>query len=202
MNPGPTRSPQDETADAGFPAGESASVCADRWRTLFLEIAGGSMRAVEALYEESSADLYGLAVWRTGSEEDARDVLQEVFVKIVDKRRTLSGVKDPRGWLFTLAHRAAVDVVRRRKRRRIQAIEETHYLIPDDAAALPHPDAVRASSLLVTLPPAQRAAVYLRHFCGCTFREIGSITRVPTFSAASRYRLGMRRLRILMEAKP
>lgn len=160
------------------------------------------MRAVEALYDECSADLYGLAVWRTGCAEEARDVLQEVFVKIVDKRRALSGVKDPRGWLFTLAHRAAVDVVRRRKRRPIQAIEEIHYLIPDEAATGPNPDATRASSLLGSLPPAQRAAVYLRHFCGCTFREIGSITRVPTFSAASRYRLGMRRLRILMEAKP
>ena len=37
------------------------------------------------------------------------------------------------------------------------------------------------------------------HFAGCTFAEIGRITRVPTFTAASRYRLGIKKLRTLLE---
>jgi len=201
MNPDLTRIPPSERAE-GIPPAEAASDRAERWQALFREIAQGSMRAVEALYDEASADLYGLMVWRTGCEEDAQDALQEVFVKLVEKRESLSRVQDPRGWLFTVAHRAAVDAVRRRKSRRLEPLEEVHCLIPDGQNSGPNPDALRASSLLATLPPAQRAAVYLRHFAGCTFREIGTITGVPTFSAASRYRLGMAKLRILMEVNP
>jgi RNA polymerase sigma-70 factor (ECF subfamily) len=59
-------------------------------------------------------------------------------------------------------------------------------------------DAARASSLLAQLPPAQRDVIFLRHFADCTFAVIGDITGVPTFTAASRYRLGIERLRRLM----
>ena len=52
------------------------------------------------------------------------------------------------------------------------------------------------------LPPAQREAIYLRHFAGCSFAEIGRATGVPTFTAASRYRLGLQRLRRLVGVEP
>jgi len=68
----------------------------------------------------------------------------------------------------------------------------------DDARAI---DAARASKLVAQLPPAQRDVVYLRHFADCTFAAIGDITGVPTFTAASRYRLGIERLRRLMEGR-
>ena len=63
-------------------------------------------------------------------------------------------------------------------------------------------EARRTSRLLLELPPAQREAIYLRHFAGCSFAEIGRATSVPTFTAASRYRLGIRRLRDRMGVKP
>ena len=66
-------------------------------------------------------------------------------------------------------------------------------------------DAVAAKNLppgLRELPAPQREAIYLRHFAGCSFAEIGKATGVPTFTAASRYRLGMRRLRQLTGVEP
>jgi DNA-directed RNA polymerase specialized sigma24 family protein len=42
----------------------------------------------------------------------------------------------------------------------------------------------------------------MRHFEECTFARIGRITGVPTFTAASRYRLGIGRLRRLLERRP
>ena len=53
--------------------------------------------------------------------------------------------------------------------------------------------------MVSTLPPTQRDVIYLRHFADCTFRTIGRITRTSTFTASSRYRLGMAKLRRLME---
>jgi RNA polymerase sigma factor (sigma-70 family) len=60
-------------------------------------------------------------------------------------------------------------------------------------------DRKRVVALTSRLSPKQREVVYLRHFEGLSFREIGEVLGIPTFSAASRHRLAMRRLRKLMD---
>ena len=54
-------------------------------------------------------------------------------------------------------------------------------------------------SALARLPAPQREAVSLRHLAGHSFREIAAITGVPLFTAASRCRLGLARLKQLLE---
>lgn len=173
----------------------------EAWKRLFRELAAGSMRAMESLYDAASGKLFGLALWRTGSREDACDVVQEVFVRLAEQRARLAKVKNPKAWLLTVAHRAAVDVTRRRKRRRTEPMEACRYLEAPAGDADRAVEAARAAALLDELPPAQREAVYLRHFAGCTFSEIGKVTGVPAFTAASRYRLGISKLRDRMEGK-
>jgi RNA polymerase sigma-70 factor (ECF subfamily) len=62
-------------------------------------------------------------------------------------------------------------------------------------------DAARASELLAELPDLHRDVIYLRHFADCTFAEIGEIVGVPKFTAASRYRNGVSKLRQMMEGE-
>lgn len=93
---------------------------------------------------------------------------------LVASRERLGSVGEPFPWLLGLAHNVAADAARR-------------------------VDAERASRHLAKLPPAQRDAVYLRHFADGTFAAIGRVTGVPAFTAASRYRLGIGKLRRLME---
>jgi DNA-directed RNA polymerase specialized sigma24 family protein len=60
-------------------------------------------------------------------------------------------------------------------------------------------DAAQVSVLLAGLQETHRDVIYLKHFAGCTFAEIGEIVGVPKFTAASRYRNGVSKLRQLME---
>ncbi len=177
---------------------EFGELSRESWRELFAQLAEGKVQALERLYDIASRRLYGLALWHTGSPEDAGDVVQEVFVRVAEQRHRLEQVRDPRSWLLTVAFRLSIDVLRCRRRRPTEPID-AHPLL---AAAESEPeralDADRASRLLASLPEAQRDALYLRHFADCTFGEIGAITGVPTFTAASRYRLGLRRLRRLV----
>lgn len=181
----------ESTRSSGKPAGGRS------WDEIFLDLAGGSAEALEEIYDAAARPLFGLALWRTGSTEDARDVVQELFIRLAEQRAGLRKVKNPRSWLFAVAHRIAVDTTRRR--RKAEPLESCHYLeaAPGDAGRTL--DAERAGSLVAGLPPSQREAVYLRHFADCTFAEIGQVTGVPTFTAASRYRLGIAKLRKLME---
>ncbi len=183
-------------AVAGAPADAGADAVL---AGLLADISGGSQRALERLYHCLAGPVFGLAFWRTGSREDACDVVQETFLRVARQRDRLAGVRRPRVWVLTIAHRLAVDATRRRAR-----------FVPDPDAELPFVqaptsdparcvDAARASALLRTLPPKQREVVFLHHFEGLTFAAIGAVTGVPTFTAASRYRLGIARLRRVME---
>ena len=178
---------------------ETARLSGGRWRSLFDALAAGRASALEALYDLAAAQLYGLALWRTGSEEDAADVVQDVFVRVAEQGAKLAKVRNPKGWLLTVTHRAAVDVTRRRRRRSAEPIEECPFLAAVDDDSERMLDAARASVLLAGLPEMHRDVVYLRHFAECTFAEIGEIVRIPKFTAASRYRNGIQKLRKLME---
>jgi RNA polymerase sigma-70 factor, ECF subfamily len=165
---------------------------ADPLAAAFAALAGGDLDALEAVYDACAADMFGLALWRTGSRDDAADVVQEVCLRLAGAPPQLRRVHNPRAYVLAMAHSAAVDVLRRRKRT-VEADDAVLEPVrPDPVAAS---DAARASRLVSGLPAAQREAVYLRHFAGLSFAEIGDVTGVPTFTAASRYRLGIGRLR-------
>jgi RNA polymerase sigma-70 factor (ECF subfamily) len=173
-------------------AGAAGEASPDGLERAFAALAAGEPHALADLYAWCGADLFGLALWRTGSREDAADVVQEVFVKLMGDRARLADVERPRAWLLAIAHRCAIDVVRRRR----AEVEPTDDLVAPGGSDLDdRVDAGRLTRLLHRLPAAQREALYLRHFVELSFRDIGRITGVSTFTAATRYRLGIERLR-------
>jgi RNA polymerase sigma-70 factor (ECF subfamily) len=164
-------------------------------------LAAGRTSALDALYDLAAQQVFGLALWRTGSKEDAADVVQDVFVRVAEQGSKLARVRNPKSWLLTVTHRAAVDVIRFRRRRPFDPIEEHPFLVAVDDGSERALDANRASALLAAMPPKHRDVVYLKHFADCTFAEIGSIVGVPKFTAASRYRAGIAKLRRLLEGE-
>ncbi len=165
----------------------------------FTALAGGHIEALAGIYDHCAADLFGFALFRTGSRQDAADVVQEVFVRLAQTGAKLAEVRNPRSYLLAMTHRAAVDLARR-SRRLVSIDDAVAEPVADDAES--RADAAAVTSALGKLPPAQRAAVYLRHYEGLSFAAIGTVTGVPTFTAASRVRLGLRKLRKLLGVKP
>ena len=159
---------------------------------LLRRIAAGDRAALGGLYDACAERLYALALWRTGSREDAADVVQELFVRLVQTGEALGNVRRPLPYLLRMAHNLAISTVRRRR----PHLELDAILVADPGADAEMRLATRqASALLAGLPPAQREALYLRFFEGLSYREIGAVTGVPTFTAASRCRIGLARLR-------
>jgi len=159
------------------------------------ELATGRRESLDRIWELCGDDLYRLALWRTGSPADAEDAVQEVFVRLATNTGRYAGVRNPRSYLLRMAHNVAVDTASRRR----------HDPLPDEAPSLvtvePVDDLIdgrRASRLLLELPEKQREVVYLRQFAGLSFREIATVCGVSLFTAASRHRLAMNRMRKLM----
>ena len=155
-----------------------------------LELAG--------LYDNHAQALYAFLLNLTRDEEDTRDVLQEVFVKLARQPRLLDGVRDERAFLIRLAQNAAIDVMRRRGTR------EKHHeqfgaetVAPFAPADDPDQQSFRAAlaEALVELPPDQRAVVHLKLWEELTFEQIAAALEIPPNTAASRYRYGLDKLR-------
>ncbi len=171
-------------ADAGFArlaAGETAAAAA----------------AAAELYDRFGDELYGLALWICGSAPDAADVVQDVFLRLMRSRARLGAVRNARAYLLRMTRSAASDLYRRRRVAH-EPLDERLLspVVSDPVAGL---EAQRLSRWLAKLPPRQRSAIYLRYFSELSYAEIGRVTGVPTFTAASRCRLALRRLRRWLE---
>lgn len=167
----------------------------DHLAVLFRDLAAGRIEALGGVWRLCGDQLYGLALWRTRSVEDAEDAVQEVFVRLARRGAKLSRVRDPKAYLLRMARNAAVDVSSRRRHEQLD--ESTPPLVEVDAVES-QVDARRASVLVGDLPAGQREAIFLREFAGLTFRQIAEVCGIPLFTAASRHRLAIRRLRRIM----
>lgn len=156
-------------------------------------LAAGEDAAAAELYDRLGDELYGFALWLCGSAADAADVVQEVFVRLLRARGRLGGVRDGRAYLLRMTRTAAADLHRRGGARHEPLDERLVAPVLEDPAS--RLEARRLSGWLARLPPRQRAAIYLRYFSELSYAEIGRVTGVPTFTAASRCRLALRRLR-------
>jgi RNA polymerase sigma-70 factor, ECF subfamily len=113
----------------------------------------------------------------------------------------MAGVRVPRAFLFRLAHNLAMDHLRSRNSR--DRAHEAAGQARIDLFNLPaNPDDVAyaeaLSAALGELPPDQRAVVHLKLWEGMTLESIGQTLEISPNTAASRYRYGLEKLRLLL----
>lgn len=150
------------------------------------------------LYDAHATALYAFGMSLTRDQDDTRDLLQEVFVRLARDPSRLLGLRDERHYLLRLLHNAAIDLFRRRHTR--AAASETLAAQPRPAfAPSPDPDEqVHRDALaaaLAELPPEQRQVLHLKLWENLTFEAIADLLRIPLNTAASRYRYGLDKLR-------
>ena len=157
-------------------------------------LASGDTDAWEEIWDRHAERLHGHALWVLRNRQDAEDVVQTVFVKLAGMGSELLDIRRPAAYLFRMAHREALDVLRSRRSRdeplARAPLFESGELDPERRAEL-----VMIEHRIAGLDTAQREALYLHLHGGLTFREIGKVTGVPTATAASRYRLGIEKLK-------
>lgn len=150
------------------------------------------------LYDAHAAGLFHYFASFTGTEADAKDLLQELFIKL-GRQTVPADIANMRAWLLRLAHRHAIDWVRRHRVRQ-RAEEQAHtHPAADMFAPQDDPDqaelARRLLHALALLPLEQRSVAQLKLWDGLTFEEIAAVQGIPLNTAASRYRYALEKLR-------
>ena len=174
-------------------------------RTTRDRLVAGDEGAVNEIYDQFSSFVYGFALRVIGDARAAEDVSQDVFVTVWERPDAFDPDRGSlRTWLGTLAHRRAVDHVRREEARRRRAIKDgarpqTTPDVEEMAMALVTAERVRAA--LATLPDEQRRAIQLAYFGGKTYRQVAEVLGIPEGTAKSRLRLGLRRIADVLDTE-
>ncbi len=161
----------------------------------------GEHSELEAVCRQHTPALFPFVLNLTRNDADARDLLQELFISLARNPDRLDEVRDPRAFLFRSIHNLAMDHLRSRasRQRAHEAAAEARLSLfvvprnPDDAAY-----AEALSAALGELPPDQRAVVHLKLWEGMTLECIGRTLEISPNTAASRYRYGLEKLRVVL----
>jgi len=165
-------------------------------------LVAGDEAALTEVYGAFAALVTGVAFRVLGDRDLARDVTQEVFVQVW--RSPLAYEPDRgslRAWLALLAHRRAVDWVRREERRR-RLPAAAAAATAGGAEQAPAADEIVEKTETVdlvrhgvrNLPESLRVAVELAFYRGLTYRQIAVELGIPEGTAKSRMRAALRRL--------
>ena len=81
---------------------------------LLRQVAGGDMRALEALYRRMRVQVFAVALAVAGDRGVAEDVVQDTFVRVYSAAPGYRPGSRARAWVLTIARHLALDAVRRR----------------------------------------------------------------------------------------
>ena len=162
-------------------------------------LAGDDPAAIELLWDRYACDLLALLQSMLCSRHDAEDVLQTLFVRIVQKRRALAKARCLDAYLCRMARNEAATYARSRRRGSKREAKADRWLLPRESGERQCDLAERVQVALSRLPRRQREVVILKTYRDKTFAQIGRLLGVSLNTAASRYRYAMERLRSLLK---
>jgi RNA polymerase sigma-70 factor (ECF subfamily) len=153
--------------------------------------------------------IYALAYRTIGREEDARDIVQDTFLRAYRALPGFKGQAKFSSWLYRIALNLCRDWVRKQRRTPTVAVPEgveLSDLASEQGPAESIEDLVarremsRAVALAMTqLPEEQRTAIILKEYHGLTFQEIADLQGCPLSTVKTRLYQGLSVLRRYLE---
>jgi len=151
----------------------------------------GDPTAFRELVRRYGDSVLGYLFRMTGNRDQAEDLFQETFKRVHEKARTYRG-GSLKSWLFTIATRVTIDLVRRRKRLTLISLNQDSDCDDENsgqqASALAAGDAVDPADEMVkeeqkeqvrraveSLPVGQRAALVLAYYQQLSYREVAEV---------------------------
>ncbi|MEX2140225.1 MAG: RNA polymerase sigma factor, partial [Pirellulales bacterium] len=164
---------------------------------------GPPMDSLEDAFARWQDELLGTLYYLVGNREDARDALQETFVKCWRKREDLGEIENLKAWIFRVALNTGRDVRSSAWRRRRQPLAEGGSMLTvahcNPQADVEHAEEVgRVRRALLDLRPEEQEVFLLRQNGELTYEAIGEAIGIPLGTVKTRMRLAIEKLRVAL----
>ena len=172
----------------------------------------GDLESFNQLVARWERPIYALAYRTLGREEDARDVVQEAFLRAYRGLKGFKGEAKFSSWLYRITLNLCRDWSRRERRAPIVQVPEgtdpveladervqTSESVEDLVARREMSDAV--AKAMAELPEEQRTAIMLKEYHGLTFQEIAGMLDCPLSTVKTRLYQGLSVLRRRLERR-
>lgn len=125
--------------------------------------------------------------------EDARDICQTVFLKLLEHPRQFQSQDHEKAWIIRTAINTCKDVLKSHWRRTSVTL--------DAASTVPAPEPEEGSLLaaLDLLPPKYRVVIYLYYYEGYSAKEIAAMLGRPAATVNTQLSRGRAQLKTLLE---
>lgn len=170
---------------------------------------GGEVDSFNQLILRWERPVYALAYRVIGREEDARDVVQETFLRAFRALPGFKGQAKFSSWLYRIALNLCRDWIRRQRRTPVVQMPEEPDAVDriarrdpvesiEDLVARKELSAIVAEAMAL-LPDEQRTAIILKEYHGMTFQEIAELQGCPLSTVKTRLYQGLAVLRRNLE---
>lgn len=176
---------------------------------LMLRYQQGDRTAFAALVRRHQGPLYNFALRQVRVQSVAEDVVQETFVRVVQKATEFKHEARFTTWVYTITRNLCIDHIRKRALRKHPSLDEQKGEDGDgptlgEQTADPRASVEREATgtelkqrialAVDRLPDDQREVFVMREVANLPFKEIAEITGVPENTVKSRMRYALERL--------
>ncbi len=148
---------------------------------------------LEFLYGLYADKLYRIALSNLQHEEDASDVVHDVFIKYLNTTPSFKDARHQEGWFVTVTVNACRDLLRKKSHRNYTPIEEVHHLSAEEK------EENEIVSYLLQLPEKYREVIILHYLEDYSVAETGKLLKISQSAVKMRLSRGRELLKNIME---
>ena len=153
------------------------------------------LEILEKLVEANQDYLFRFAYFRVGFREVAEDIVQNVFLKLIENCIDLSLMKSPRMYLFKMVSNRCIDYQRRETIHHVPLDEVKGLIDEDEEYVALRQEYERIVALLDNIPFEQAEIIRMNTIDNLSFVEIGELLDLPVSTVKSRFVYGVNKVR-------
>lgn len=170
---------------------------------ILVDFVNGQKVAFDAIYAAYAPGMYGLCLRYTRCEDDAKDILQETFIKLYEKRELYNPELPFGAWIKTITIRAALNYIKQNYRF-VLSDNDSHFdeaIIDSDSDDLMSDYKTRLLNILQQLPDGYRTVFNLYTIDNLTHKEIAEYLNISEGTSKSQYFKAKKMIQEILETE-
>ena len=153
-----------------------------------------------SVFDDARGEILGTLYYLVGNMEDARDALQETFLKCWRKRQHIKDVQNLKAWIFRIALNTGRDTRKTAWNRRRESLAEDAVMVSTtdgpESGLMREEELRKLQTAVMQLRPEEQSVFLLRQNGELTYQQIAEATSLPIGTVKTRMRSAIRQLRL------